>query len=265
LKRLVIPVVLLLVFAGARVWRGEAHERAAIIRSVDARLHPATPALNFRAARPVYPYSIIPGGVRSGKEVEESIVKDPVVAKHYAGVNPTGLMPQRLKTDMDVYSSYRIGNNVYWTNHTIRLKAGELVLSDGVHFIRARCGNRLALARPEPPGPVSPVEPPVVAFESGMPNLMPPSAETPMYPSISMEMPRQISMSEPPQSVPWTYTPGFGPSGGGSIVPPCCNTTTHNSVPETPTTPVTPVPEPASLVLIGTGLSAVALARKWKR
>ena len=36
-----------------------------------------------KEARPVYPYSIIPGGVHDPKELERVFERDPVVAAHY--------------------------------------------------------------------------------------------------------------------------------------------------------------------------------------
>jgi len=43
-----------------------------------------------------------------------------------------------------VYVSYRKGEQVYWTSKKMMLAAGETLLSDGQHDIRARCGNRIA-------------------------------------------------------------------------------------------------------------------------
>jgi len=35
--------------------------------------------------RPVYPYSIVPGGIHDPKELERAVEKDPVIAAHYRG------------------------------------------------------------------------------------------------------------------------------------------------------------------------------------
>ena len=35
--------------------------------------------------RPVYPYSVIPGGVESAQELKNAVLRDSVVAGHYAG------------------------------------------------------------------------------------------------------------------------------------------------------------------------------------
>jgi hypothetical protein len=39
---------------------------------------------------------------------------------------------------------------VYWTRRLITLHKGEKLLTDGVHFARARCGNRLVESPTEP-------------------------------------------------------------------------------------------------------------------
>jgi hypothetical protein len=43
------------------------------------------------------------------------------------------------------YVSYRMGDRIYWTRKKLLIPEGELVLTDGVHFARTRCGNRLSL------------------------------------------------------------------------------------------------------------------------
>ena len=46
--------------------------------------------------------------------------------------------------------SYRIGDEIFWTKQKVRLQQGETILTDGVHHIRARCGNCIAFAPMEP-------------------------------------------------------------------------------------------------------------------
>jgi hypothetical protein len=41
-------------------------------------------AVQAASARPVYPYSIVPGGVATRDDVQQRVDTDPVVAKHYA-------------------------------------------------------------------------------------------------------------------------------------------------------------------------------------
>ena len=60
------------------------------------------------------------------------------------------LRVETLPSDRDVYMSYRIGQEIFWTKHKMRLREGETILTDGVHHIRARCGNCIAFAPMEP-------------------------------------------------------------------------------------------------------------------
>src|SRR5262249_43345252 len=77
----------------------------------------------------------------------------------------------RLDRPTLMYASYRIGDDIYWTKHKLRLPEGEMVLTDGVNTIRARCGNMLAYQLPLPKPLDPPFEPPPLVFESGIPAL----------------------------------------------------------------------------------------------
>ena len=98
--------------------------------------------------RPVFPYSIIPGGARSREALERSIETDPVVRAHYANFDVASTRVVRLTQPRLAYVSYRVGSDVYWTRRPLVLHAGETVLTDGRHYARTRCGNQLASAPP---------------------------------------------------------------------------------------------------------------------
>ena len=48
------------------------------------------------------------------------------------------------------YVSYRKNNSIFATRKQLRIPKGELVLTDGTHLARARCGNRLSDTPAEP-------------------------------------------------------------------------------------------------------------------
>jgi len=98
----------------------------------------------------VFRHSVIAGGAYTPDEVEAAMERDGVVAAHYSGVHPGELRVETLPSDRDVYMSYRIGQEIFWTKHKMRLREGETILTDGVHHIRARCGNCIAFAPMEP-------------------------------------------------------------------------------------------------------------------
>jgi hypothetical protein len=136
--------------------------------------------------RPVYRYSVVPGGIKDARELKWVAEHDPVVASHYAGFDYEHARLVRLVLARTAYVSYRIGNHVYWTRHRISLKKGETVLTDGKITARTRCGNRVeempqqATSSSEPPAakfeePVQPaigtaVQNPPVPFQSALTN-----------------------------------------------------------------------------------------------
>jgi hypothetical protein len=117
-------------------------------------------------ARPLYPYSVIPGGVENASELRRAVAADPVVARHYADFDLGKTTPVRLSSAREAYVSYRIGNHIYWTNHKLKLAVGETLLTDGTREARTRCGNRVSYV---PQMPVSPVEPLEGIFDSALP------------------------------------------------------------------------------------------------
>jgi len=112
--------------------------------------------------RPVYPYSIVPGGVRDASELKWAADHDPVVRAHFAGFDYDHARAVRLVLARTVYVSYRIGNKVYWTRHRVTLKKGETVITDGTITARSRCGNRVEEV---PQQATSSSEPPATKFE----------------------------------------------------------------------------------------------------
>ena len=136
--------------------------------------------------RPVYPYSVVPGGVKDARELKWAADHDPVVRAHYAGFDYDHARVVRLVLARTAYVSYRIGNKVYWTRHRVTLKKGETVITDGKITARSRCANRVeevpqqATSSSEPPPakfeePVQPatgtaVATPPVPFESALLN-----------------------------------------------------------------------------------------------
>lgn len=118
---------------------------------------------HVQAARPVYPYSVVPGGVANAKELKWVAEHDPVVAAHYAGFNYERAQLVRLTLARTVYVSYRIGNNIYWTRRRLTLHKGETLITDGRMMARTRCANRVEEAPQQQAA--SPVEPPVEKFD----------------------------------------------------------------------------------------------------
>lgn len=206
------------------------------------------PAPDYRAARAIYPHSVVPGGVLSEAELEASITKDPVVALHYRDIMAARLQATRLHAAVDAYLSYRSAGSVYWTNHKVHLPKGELILSDGELMIRARCGNRLRftvpLDRAELPTAPPVVEPPPLVFEYGMPSIL----SSPTIP-LPQPAPSHAENFWPPAVPPPSWCCSTGGFPGGWYAP----------RPDHPEPRPPGIPEPAALLLLGTGTIVTAL------
>jgi hypothetical protein len=122
---------------------------------------PIRAALN-RSVPPNYRYSVIPHGVYSVGELEAALATDPIVKAHYSAFDRTKLRMVQAQSAKLMYTSYRKGDLIYWTNHRVRVAADEMLVTDGSNLARARCGNRLSEA---PQHPVAQVEPPPSDFD----------------------------------------------------------------------------------------------------
>jgi hypothetical protein len=114
-------------------------------------------------SRPVYPYSVIPGGVEDVRELKWVAEHDPIVGAHYAGFNYAHAQVVRLALARTVYLSYRVGNHIYWTRRRITLHKGEKLITDGRMTARTRCANRVEEAPQQQAA--SPVEPAPQKFD----------------------------------------------------------------------------------------------------
>jgi hypothetical protein len=159
--------------------------------------------------RPVYPYSVIPGGVEDAKELKWVAEHDPVVGAHYAGFDYDHARIVRLTLAETVYLSYRIGNHIYWTRHRLTLHKGEKVLTDGKITARIRCANRVEKL---PQQAAAPNEPPVVEFDRPVGAGTGTALQAP-------PVPFQSALLEKPAIGPTGPLSLYDPIGGGGWVP----------------------------------------------
>ena len=252
--------------------------------------------------RPVFRHSVVRGGVYTADEVEAAMDRDPIVASHYSGVNAGALRVETID-DRDVFMSYRIGDEIFWTKQKVRLQKGEAILTDGVHHIRARCGNCIAFA---PAGPTAGDEPDEMEFALaddegvGQPRMLL-GGESLLQPLFGKSLPWLLGVYSDDAAVGystgagWIGIPLYGsvadpwmltsdPSGilsspgvDGGLSPDGLTASSESLVdwplgdprgPRDPDVrgdptfpsenPVLPVPEPATLLLVGAGLAALA-------
>jgi hypothetical protein len=194
------------------------------------------------ARRAVYPLSVIPGGVESVAELKQIIRGDPEIAHHLKDfdVNKTRLV--RITQPQAAYVSYRIGDHIFWTAKKLTLRKGELVLTDGTHIIRGRCGNDVSYVpmRPIAPGlELTPAQLDTPLLSPDEPLLLPDSAFFLAY-SSSLGTPRVPPIGASPIEVgpiDSAFFPIFSPGG----------------VPGTEPIPApTPTPEPVPVLLLST-------------
>jgi hypothetical protein len=113
-----------------------------------ASVHKAAPSVPTQK-RPVYGHSLVRGGVWTVADVRSN----PLFAKLGFNVNLTRGF--RMAQDECVKTAYLKDGRVFWTHQCVLVHKGELVFTDGTYYIRARCGNLIAL---RPDGPTEMVE-----------------------------------------------------------------------------------------------------------
>jgi hypothetical protein len=204
----------------------------------------------------IYPYSVIPGGVRSARELQKAARHEPLVAQHYSGFDFESTRVIHAEKDKQVYVSYRVGSQIFWTRRKVTIHAGETLLTDGRNLARGRCGNRISES---PKSPTSPHEPSDFVMSAPLINPDPApleflvgdvSAPLTLLPPESYFPP---SANMPPGgSFPPIFPPVFvGPGSPGSP---------SNPVPPT-APPIVSTTEPPSLLLISLGLCALTFLR----
>jgi hypothetical protein len=233
--------------------------------------------------RPIYPYSLVPGGVHTVKELKQAAEHDPVVASHYAGFDFDHARIVRLRKALAAYVSYRMGAHVYWTRHLVALRKGEMLITDGKITCRTRCANRVEEV---PQQATSEAEPPVVKFDEPiLPSTGTATATPPVPFQSALNRPAPGLGPAPPLGLydPFTggnITPisppplpslcGIGPkkpsSTGGGLEPVEFTGKTTKKKPINPcgnSTGLATVPEPGTWLLLATGLIAIyAISRR---
>jgi len=243
-------------------WRRSEPSRAV---SLSALAGPQVGSISAHNQRLVYPYSVIPGGVRSAAELRDATAHDAVAAEHYARFDYNHARIVKVSEPKLVYLSYRRKNKIYWTREQASLHPGEKLLTDGHITARTRCANQVSVL---PQANTSPEEPAIAeldrpdavasgteAFPDLSSSLLSADPGIPTGPSSSLPGGTSGGFGPPSGFVP---LPIGGPTAGGSTPPttgggPGC--TTGNCNPPPPPPPA--VPEPGTLLLVASGAATV--------
>jgi hypothetical protein len=228
-----------------------------------------------RNRRVVYPYSVVPGGVRSSEELQTVATHDPVVAEHYSGFSYKQARVIEVSEPKLVYLSYRRGDHIYWTRKQASLRVGEKLLTDGHITARTRCGNQVSVL---PQAATSPNEPTMAeldrpdAVASGAEQLFPNNLSTelrPLDPGMPLaSMPGNAFSGGPP---PGVFMPGPIGGGSGPVTIPTGGGCPPNKIDNSkdcqhnPPPPPPPVPEPGTIVLMASGAAALIARYRYKR
>jgi hypothetical protein len=210
--------------------------------------------------RPVFAYSIVPGGIASVAELESAMARDSVVFAQYAAFHLERARIIRLDQDRLAHVSYRVGDRIYWTNRELRLAKGETVITDGVQTARTRCGNFIS---ENLEAPVSPSEPTESEFNKPMEIAYNPgdSVSDNRFPKIAPPPPANVpppTYNSPVAGNPWS---GGGP---GPVFFPPPAPIRHPSGSPPPFPPVVNTPEPGTEVQFLLALAAILFLRRRK-
>jgi len=221
-------------------------------------VHSLLSVMAARSAKPlaripsVYPYSVVPGGVKDADDLRSAALRDYVVRRHYSHFDFSHARLVRATEAREVYLSYRIRNTVFWTRRRVRLHLGELLLTDGNITARARCGNQISdTAKPEVSNeePAEDVTDQPVAAVDGAPSFpirpVLAASDLPTGAPIAPQLAAGFFFPYVPVSVP--IPSGVCPAGEIVLADHCHKP--HKK---------TVIPEPSTMVLLGSGLALIA-------
>jgi hypothetical protein len=202
-----------------------------------------------RIEKPMYRLSLIPGGAKNMFELDLQVQLDPVLQKFYKNFDFSKQRQFTIDKDMDIYMSFRVGNDIRWTKKKVHVKAGESAVTDGEYTILLRCGNMIAWT---PQTPATPLPPEILETPVAPPletTIVPIGSETIFTPEVVPPIgPVYTPQTYLPQS-PYIGPPIYGVSiYGAPIVPP---------VPVGPS----PTPEPSTFVLIAIGFGILLIKK----
>jgi hypothetical protein len=221
-----------------------------------------TPEL-AKTDRILYPFSVIPGGVRNSAELRNAVAHDEVVAQHYSEFDLRAVRIARLTEARAVFVSYRVGGRIFWTKNRLNLPAGETVVTDGEHMARTRCGNRIS---EDPVGPVLNIEPSpeamLIPADGGLLDAVESSSGLPIGPPPTTTI---VVPQQPAGSIFIPIVPPLFPIGGMPSSPGIPTGPMPPPLVSPPPPPAISTPEPSGFLMLMAGCACVSLLRRRAR
>lgn len=176
--------------------------------------------------------------IQSVEDFRRTVADDSVLAEHFSGFNWENAKLGEQDEETKVHVSYRKDNVIRQTSKLVKLPKGDRYITDGTHIVRTACCNDYVV-----PPPVSP------AAGKNIPPVYPPDV-TPSAGGTPVQTVAE-ALNLPPDYVL-------------SIVPNGWEHYEREHPPITPPLGPAPVPEPATMLLFGSGLTLLAAAA-WKK
>jgi hypothetical protein len=203
-----IGALVCLCFSGVALWEAAHVQRPTIPACTNVVPAPPTHLTGTIKAMPVYGHSLVRGGVWT----LEALRSNPLFTQ--LGFNTALGRSFVMAKDQCVRTAYLKDGKVGWTKNCVVVHKGELVYTDGIYFIRARCGNLIGMLPPDGgPGEVVDVtdtEIPVgtvdTVVDGNLPPIQgivtaPPGTPVSTYPPV-FGVPPQFFPGPPPVHVP---------------------------------------------------------------
>ena len=118
--------------------------------SWDVSAHLQTVSAKQPLAHPVFPFSLVSGGVYSPGELKRALATSHSLRAHYKNFDFKHVRLIRIQNNTPAFVSYRKDGKIFWTKRKLTLHAGELVLADGHYLVRARCANQISFVPQTP-------------------------------------------------------------------------------------------------------------------